>query len=245
MGGAPLRFTVRKAESRTPRRGPSGSPETRERGGLTTRVGRHHRRAPRGPVGYDARRRRARATPRHAASSPAAVSAFSGPSHSPPSSQPAWHARAEAANASASQRSGRKAGPSGEPAQRAQRPASAMTRRAKLARSRSHGTRDAASAEPVETWRLQGLIMSTGGAEGVAILLCRARSREASACDRSGGMVAASDRSPEPPRLDHQPKGIMKVRPSVKPMCEKCKIIRRHGRVLVICQNPRHKQRQG
>lgn len=40
-------------------------------------------------------------------------------------------------------------------------------------------------------------------------------------------------------------KGIMKVRPSVKPMCEKCKIIRRHGRVLVICSNPRHKQRQG
>src|SRR3954454_9593135 len=37
----------------------------------------------------------------------------------------------------------------------------------------------------------------------------------------------------------------MKVRPSVKPMCEKCKIIRRHGRVLVICSNPRHKQRQG
>jgi large subunit ribosomal protein L36 len=37
----------------------------------------------------------------------------------------------------------------------------------------------------------------------------------------------------------------MKVRPSVKPMCEKCKIIRRHRRVLVICQNPRHKQRQG
>jgi large subunit ribosomal protein L36 len=28
-------------------------------------------------------------------------------------------------------------------------------------------------------------------------------------------------------------------------MCEKCKIIRRHGAVLVICQNPRHKQRQG
>ena len=42
-----------------------------------------------------------------------------------------------------------------------------------------------------------------------------------------------------------KPKGIMKVRPSVKPMCEKCKIIRRNGRVLVICQNPRHKQRQG
>ncbi|HEU0317683.1 MAG TPA: 50S ribosomal protein L36 [Solirubrobacteraceae bacterium] len=37
----------------------------------------------------------------------------------------------------------------------------------------------------------------------------------------------------------------MKVRPSVRPMCEKCKIIRRHGAVLVICKNPRHKQRQG
>jgi large subunit ribosomal protein L36 len=44
---------------------------------------------------------------------------------------------------------------------------------------------------------------------------------------------------------NHRWKGIMKVRPSVKPMCEKCKIIRRHGAVLVICQNPRHKQRQG
>ena len=37
----------------------------------------------------------------------------------------------------------------------------------------------------------------------------------------------------------------MKVRPSVKPMCDKCRIIRRHGRVLVICQDPNHKQRQG
>ena len=36
----------------------------------------------------------------------------------------------------------------------------------------------------------------------------------------------------------------MKVRPSVKPICEKCKVIRRHGRVVVICDNPRHKQRQ-
>jgi large subunit ribosomal protein L36 len=42
-------------------------------------------------------------------------------------------------------------------------------------------------------------------------------------------------------------KGVstMKVRPSVKKMCDKCKVIRRHGRVLVICDNPRHKQRQG
>ena len=37
----------------------------------------------------------------------------------------------------------------------------------------------------------------------------------------------------------------MKVRPSVKPMCEKCKIIKRKGRIMVICSNPKHKQRQG
>jgi large subunit ribosomal protein L36 len=37
----------------------------------------------------------------------------------------------------------------------------------------------------------------------------------------------------------------MKVRPSVKKMCERCKIIRRRGMVRVICTNPRHKQRQG
>jgi len=43
----------------------------------------------------------------------------------------------------------------------------------------------------------------------------------------------------------HDLKGTMKVRPSVKPMCEKCKVIRRHGVVQIICQNPRHKQRQG
>ncbi len=37
----------------------------------------------------------------------------------------------------------------------------------------------------------------------------------------------------------------MKVKPSVKKMCERCKVIRREGRVMVICSNPRHKQRQG
>jgi large subunit ribosomal protein L36 len=38
----------------------------------------------------------------------------------------------------------------------------------------------------------------------------------------------------------------MKVRPSVKKMCDRCKVIRRRGRILVICSNnPRHKQRQG
>jgi len=38
----------------------------------------------------------------------------------------------------------------------------------------------------------------------------------------------------------------MKVRPSVKPMCDKCKIIRRHGKVMIICSKAAsHKQRQG
>ncbi len=38
----------------------------------------------------------------------------------------------------------------------------------------------------------------------------------------------------------------MKVQTSVKPICEHCKVIRRHGSVRIICtNNPRHKQRQG
>ncbi|BAP17366.1 MAG: 50S ribosomal protein L36 [cyanobacterium endosymbiont of Epithemia adnata isolate EadnSB Bon19] len=37
----------------------------------------------------------------------------------------------------------------------------------------------------------------------------------------------------------------MKVRASVKKMCDKCRVIRRRGRVMVLCTNPKHKQRQG
>ena len=37
----------------------------------------------------------------------------------------------------------------------------------------------------------------------------------------------------------------MKVRPSVKPMCDKCRVIKRKGRVMIISGNPKHKQRQG
>ncbi|RQD71538.1 MAG: 50S ribosomal protein L36 [Tindallia sp. MSAO_Bac2] len=37
----------------------------------------------------------------------------------------------------------------------------------------------------------------------------------------------------------------MKVRASVKPMCEKCQVIRRSGKVMVICSNTKHKQKQG
>jgi large subunit ribosomal protein L36 len=38
---------------------------------------------------------------------------------------------------------------------------------------------------------------------------------------------------------------LMKVRASVKPICDKCKVIKRKGSIRVICENPKHKQRQG
>ncbi|MBU0650688.1 50S ribosomal protein L36 [bacterium] len=37
----------------------------------------------------------------------------------------------------------------------------------------------------------------------------------------------------------------MKVKSSVKPICEKCKVIRRNNVVRIICSEPKHKQRQG
>ncbi|HEX7371928.1 MAG TPA: 50S ribosomal protein L36 [Thermodesulfobacteriota bacterium] len=37
----------------------------------------------------------------------------------------------------------------------------------------------------------------------------------------------------------------MKVRASVRRICDKCKIVKRKGVVRVICQNTRHKQRHG
>ncbi|XP_022971996.1 uncharacterized protein LOC111470644 [Cucurbita maxima] len=38
----------------------------------------------------------------------------------------------------------------------------------------------------------------------------------------------------------------MKVRASVKKMCEFCRTVRRRGRVYIYCSsNPKHKQRQG
>jgi len=38
----------------------------------------------------------------------------------------------------------------------------------------------------------------------------------------------------------------MKVQSSVKKRCRDCLVVRRRGRVYVVCKsNPRHKQRQG
>ena len=38
---------------------------------------------------------------------------------------------------------------------------------------------------------------------------------------------------------------FMKVRASVKKICDNCRIIKRKGKVMVICSNAKHKQRQG
>ena len=46
-------------------------------------------------------------------------------------------------------------------------------------------------------------------------------------------------------RGPHSNRWIMKVRASVKRICENCKIVRREGIVRVICSNPKHKQKQG
>ncbi|GAA2415478.1 hypothetical protein GCM10010420_51840 [Streptomyces glaucosporus] len=65
-----------------------------------------------------------------------------------------------------------------------------------------------------------------------------------------GGSSTATSRSclrPVPAGWWPDPENLtsMKVKPSVKKICDKCKVIRRHGRVMVICENLRHKQRQG
>ncbi|MFA5995426.1 MAG: 50S ribosomal protein L36 [Patescibacteria group bacterium] len=37
----------------------------------------------------------------------------------------------------------------------------------------------------------------------------------------------------------------MKVQSSAKPICKQCRVVRRKGRVRVICKIAKHKQRQG
>jgi len=58
-------------------------------------------------------------------------------------------------------------------------------------------------------------------------------------------MARANGRSSDAGQPASQREDTMKVKPSVKRICDKCKVIRRHGRVMVICDNARHKQRQG
>ncbi|HQO27607.1 MAG TPA: 50S ribosomal protein L36 [Candidatus Pacearchaeota archaeon] len=37
----------------------------------------------------------------------------------------------------------------------------------------------------------------------------------------------------------------MRVKSSIKKLCHDCKLVRRKGRLRVVCKNPKHKQRQG
>jgi large subunit ribosomal protein L36 len=37
----------------------------------------------------------------------------------------------------------------------------------------------------------------------------------------------------------------MKVQASVKKICEKCRLLRREGVLRVVCDTPKHNQRQG
>jgi large subunit ribosomal protein L36 len=47
--------------------------------------------------------------------------------------------------------------------------------------------------------------------------------------------------------IDSSSTGVpVKVRSSVKPICEHCKVVKRDGVTRIICKrNPKHKQRQG
>ena len=64
---------------------------------------------------------------------------------------------------------------------------------------------------------------------------------------RHGSPRDASSTLPSAPYAANHEEFVtrMKVRASVKRLCERCKIIKRHGAVRVICENPKHKQRQG
>ncbi|MEK7630965.1 MAG: 50S ribosomal protein L36 [Patescibacteria group bacterium] len=37
----------------------------------------------------------------------------------------------------------------------------------------------------------------------------------------------------------------MKVRASVKKICNNCKLVKRQRRLFIVCKTPKHKQRQG
>ena len=65
-----------------------------------------------------------------------------------------------------------------------------------------------------------------------------------SVTDRPRTHRALCHRLPTPPNHEEFVTR-MKVRASVKRLCEHCKIIKRDAAVRVICEIPKHKQRQG
>ncbi len=62
-----------------------------------------------------------------------------------------------------------------------------------------------------------------------------------------GSSTARAKRAEQPLCSQEQVReGIaMKVRSSVKKICDHCQLVRRGGKLMVICKNPKHKQRQG
>jgi large subunit ribosomal protein L36 len=63
---------------------------------------------------------------------------------------------------------------------------------------------------------------------------------------RAGGALAYIGKLFSDFLLGKQGDPFVKVRSSVKPICEHCKVVRRQGVIRVICKrNPKHKQRQG
>jgi len=59
-----------------------------------------------------------------------------------------------------------------------------------------------------------------------------------------GSPTATSEQEQQLPVNETRTESV-KVRRVSNRCVRKCKVIRRHKRVLVICENPRHKQRQG
>ena len=62
---------------------------------------------------------------------------------------------------------------------------------------------------------------------------------------RAGALCIDTNKEHRQECLCHRKQEIMKVRASVKKICDKCKIVHRKGVVRVICENSKHKQRQG
>ena len=93
-------------------------------------------------------------------------------------------------------------------------------------------------ADNGETWS----IPFSGGKKGT-ILMCM--SRNVPARTGSGFYVCFSVRDRSGPSTRWKEEKAMKVSASVKRRCDKCRIIRRRGVIMVICQDPRHKQKQG
>ena len=105
-----------------------------------------------------------------------------------------------------------------------------MPARKRRSRSKARSSRPSRARCPVQSTRHNVLATISGRCASTT-----------SASSRRQGQGRARLR-PHRGRITYAP---MKVRPSVKPMCERCRVIKRHGTTMVICTNPRHKQRQG